>query len=120
MVKDNAIPLIKINDSISNAIVEMNSKRLGFVVVLDEQNKLFGIFTDGDLRRTLEKKIDFANTPIKDYTHQKCFTVLPDELATESLKIMKKNKINSLIVVNQEHDVIGCFNIHRIIDLNIN
>src|SRR5574344_385703 len=116
----NQIPLVKTNQSVAETIIEITEKKLGFAIVINEDNnKLVGIFTDGDLRRTLAQNIDLNNTKIGDVAHTNCITVRPYEKAADSLKLMQENFINGLVVISDHEHVLGAINIHDFITVGI-
>ena len=93
----------------------MTRKGLGMTVVLEADGRLAGVFTDGDLRRTLDRGIDVRNISIDSVmtTHGK--TARAEMLAAEALKIMEDNKINSLVVIDAEDRPIGALNMHDLL-----
>ncbi len=97
---------------VKTAILEMTRKKLGMTAVVDEANRVLGIFTDGDLRRLLEREADVHATPIQAAMTADCTTVTADRLASETVKIMQEKKINALLVVDQERRLIGALNMH--------
>ena len=100
--------------------MEITEKKLGFAVVINENTgKLEGIFTDGDLRRTLAQNIDLNKVTIGTVAHTNCITVKPDDKAIDSLKIMQANSINGLVVVSPGYEVVGAFNIHDLFNAGI-
>lgn len=111
----NEMPVVKQGTLLSKALLEITQKRLGMTTIVDEQNKLIGIFTDGDLRRVFDKDIDIHTTHIDRVmsTHSK--TVSPGLLAAEALHIMENYKITSLVVVNDMNQPIGIVHIHDIL-----
>ena len=120
MHTENQIPLVKTNQSVTETIIEITEKKLGFAIVINEDNnKLVGIFTDGDLRRTLAQNIDLNNTKIGDVAHTNCITVRPYEKAADSLKLMQDNCINGLVVISDDEQVLGAINIHDLIAVGI-
>src|SRR5574344_1283255 len=119
MVTGERIPVVKVTDTISNAIIEMTEKKLGFTAVVDASNILYGIFTDGDLRRILGESIDLNETLIDDVITKGCHTVRQEGMAVDSLKLMQEYSINNLIVVDSDNYIIGAFDLHQIIDLGI-
>lgn len=107
-------PKVFLNTSLKNIIVEITSKRLGATAVVDENNNALGIITDGDVRRMLERDIDFANITAKDiYTHN-AKTVEPNLLAIEALELMRINDISHLIISNN-NSYLGILHIHDLI-----
>lgn len=116
----NQIPLVNSNQTIAETIIEITEKKLGFAIVVDGNNgKLVGIFTDGDLRRTLSQNIDLNKTCIGEVVHTNCITIKPYEKASKSLKIMQDNCINGLVVVSDDGKVLGALNIHDLISAGI-
>jgi arabinose-5-phosphate isomerase len=93
-------------------LIEMTKKTLGMTTVVNEQNELCGIYTDGDLRRTLDQGIDLHHAPVKDCMSAHPITISTSLLASEALMLMEKYKITSLVVVNSHHQVEGVVHIH--------
>jgi arabinose-5-phosphate isomerase len=112
------IPVIKENDLLTRALIEMTRKNLGMTLVVNAQKKLLGIFTDGDLRRTLEKGLDVHTTTISKVMTKNCKTITLDILAAEALEIMEKNKITSLVVVKNQKPI-GVIHLHDILQAGI-
>jgi arabinose-5-phosphate isomerase len=108
----DAIPKVHIDALLSEALIEMTNKRLGMTAIVDDNDTVLGIFTDGDLRRALEKDIDFKRTPIKDVMTESGIQVTPDMLAAEALHLMEKHKIFPLLVTDKQHRLVGAFNMH--------
>ena len=114
------IPRVLAEMPLSEALVEMSNKRLGFVVVVDRHGTIEGIFTDGDLRRVLQQnRIELRSTPIGDVMSRGCTTVSPDILAAEALQVMEANKINALPVVDSDNRLIGAFNMHDLLHAGV-
>ncbi len=106
------IPQVTSEASISNALVEISAKGLGMTAIVDEQQQLKGIFTDGDLRRTLDQGHDLVNTAIANVMTLNCKTVKPHDLAAEAVQIMETNKVTGLLVLDDQQQLIGALNIH--------
>ena len=87
-------------------------KGLGMTAIVDKNNRIQGVFTDGDLRRTLDTGIDIHKTVISDVMHANCKTTTADVLAAEALHILEENKITSLLVADDDNRLIGALNIH--------
>ncbi|MGB1271655.1 MAG: KpsF/GutQ family sugar-phosphate isomerase [Endozoicomonas sp.] len=115
----NRIPVVRKGTKLGEALLEMTRKGLGMTSVIDEQNVLIGIFTDGDLRRALDHGVDPHNTPIDDVMTVKCTTISPDILAAEALKIMDDRKINALICVDEKRHAIGAINMHDLLKAGV-
>jgi arabinose-5-phosphate isomerase len=97
---------------LSDAILEMSRGRMGITAVLDREDRVLGIFTDGDLRRTLQKGVDLHATPIASVMTRGPRTISPDKLAAEAVQIMERHKVNQLLVVDREQRLIGALNMH--------
>lgn len=112
---DDSIPCVKTGTRLSVALIEMSQKRLGMTTIVDHDNKLIGIFTDGDLRRAFDMDIDIHKTLIDQIMTTKCKTVSPHLLAAEALHIMETYKITVLVVIDAERVPIGVVHIHDIL-----
>lgn len=115
MHRDNDIPAVKASASLRDALLEMTRKKLGMTAIVDDNNKVLGIYTDGDLRRTLDKNIDIHNASINDVMTTNCKTVKSNILAAEALKVMEDKKINSIIVVDDDDTLTGAINMHDLL-----
>lgn len=113
------IPIVKCDDIIKDALIEMSEKGLGMTAIVNSKNQLQGIFTDGDLRRILEQKIDIHNTKISDVMTTQCTTVNPDMLAAQALNIMENKRINGLLVVNESQQPIGALNMQDLLKAGV-
>jgi arabinose-5-phosphate isomerase len=113
------IPRVNDTSSIREALVEMTQKSLGMTSVVSPENKLVGIYTDGDLRRTLNKNLNINDTPIKHVMTESCKTILPDLLAMEALQIMETHKITSLLVVDDQRDLLGIAHLHDLLSAGL-
>mgnify|MGYP001544174782 FL=1 len=90
----------------------MTDKGLGMTAIVDADNSILGIYTDGDLRRTLDAGADVRTTLIRDVMHTNCKTTHANVLAAEALHILEENKITSLLVSDDDSVLIGALNIH--------
>ena len=108
------IPKVTADTPIKEALMEMTQKGLGMTTVLDANNGLLGIFTDGDLRRALDKDVDFHKTPVSDVMTTTCATIDPEKLAAEALQVMEEKKINALVSV-EDGRVVGVINMHDLL-----
>jgi arabinose-5-phosphate isomerase len=113
------IPRIKQEETIRSALVEMSKKGLGLVIIVDEKDKVLGVFTDGDLRRTLDLDVDIRNTATKEVMTSKCTILKPTMLAAEALHIAEKLRVNSFPVVDENNQLIGAFNLHDLFKAGI-
>ena len=105
------IPVVSSDDPLSTGLIEMSQKALGMTTVVDNKNQLAGIFTDGDLRRTLESSIDIKSTKMSDVMTVNPFVLPADTLAYSAVNLIQEKKITS-IIVTKENKVIGALNIH--------
>ncbi len=112
MRKGNEIPTVPVDASMAEAILEITRKRLGMTAVLGKDEKLVGIFTDGDLRRTIELVRDPKSTSIGDIMSTSPQTIGPKSLAVEAVEIMERRKVNQLLVVDDEGALVGALNMH--------
>jgi len=117
MHKGEQIPLVRQSALLSDALVEMSSKGLGMTGIIDQNNRLLGIYTDGDLRRTLSERISI-DTPISDVMTAKPVTAKPTMLAAELISLMKEKSINSLMVTD-ESGVVGALNMQDLLRAGI-
>ena len=111
----DAIPRVTEDTSLRDALLEMTAKRLGMTAVVDDRNRLTGLFTDGDLRRALDRALDIHATSIGAVMTPSPTTVPPGILAAEALQVMDSRKINGLIVVNEGHEPVGALNMHDLL-----
>ncbi len=107
-------PCVMKNENIQNAIINISQNRLGATVVLDENEKLLGIITDGDVRRMVEKGTPITALQAKDIMSHNPKTIESSELAVNAFNIMQKNKITSVVVL-EEGKYIGLIHIHDIL-----
>jgi arabinose-5-phosphate isomerase len=115
MHSGNQIPIVQESDSLRNALMEMTKKGLGMTAVVDAEDRLTGIYTDGDLRRTLDHGVDVHNCRISEVMTKGCVTASAGLLAAEGLQIMEERKINSLLIVDDNHRVVGALNMHDLL-----
>jgi len=107
-----ALPTVTRGTPLREALMEMTRKGLGMTVVLEEDGRLAGVFTDGDLRRTLDRNLDVHATPIEQIMTAHGKTVTADMLAAQALKIMEDHKIGALVVVDHTDRPVGAVNMH--------
>lgn len=112
---EERIPRVTPDLMLSDALVEMTAKSMGMTAVASSEGLVVGIFTDGDLRRALDRHTDPHTAPIRDVMTSDCVTVHPDILAAECLNIMEQRKINALLVVDHERRLVGALNMHDLL-----
>ena len=111
-----AIPRVHGDASASEALVEMSRKRLGMTAVVDADDTLLGIFTDGDLRRALDDaQLDLRTVPVRSLMARSPKTIGAHQLAVEAAHLMEAHKINALVVVDDANRVVGALNIHDLL-----
>ena len=109
------IPAVAESALLGDALVEMSRKGLGMTAIVDTDGRLTGIFTDGDLRRSLDRSVDVHATPVSQVMTQGCKTVAPEALAAEALQLMEAHKINAMLVTDAKRRVVGAFNMHDLL-----
>lgn len=109
------IPVVREDTLMREALLEMSRKGLGMTAIVDSEERLIGIFTDGDLRRTLDRNIDVHTTPVAEVMTRNCKSIKRDILAAEALNIMEERKINALIVTDSEKRLVGALNMHDLL-----
>jgi len=108
---DEQIPIVLQDNKLALGLIEMSEKALGMTAVINEKEELVGIYTDGDLRRTLEENVDIQTTLMREVMTQNCITVKPNLLAVKAVEIIQENTITSLVVV-EKNKIVGALNIH--------
>ncbi len=109
------IPKVSPQTTLGGALLEVSQKGLGMTTIVDSSGHMLGLFTDGDLRRTLDRAIDIHNTPIADVMTRNGKTIHDDQLAAEALNIMEELKINALPVINRRGELTGAINMHDLL-----
>lgn len=117
MITGDKVPIVNENTSLQTAILEITSKRLGATCVVDKEEKLIGIITDGDLRRAIEKKTNFANLKAKDVMGKSPKTISRNVLASTAIQMMETYKITQLICVDDDKRPIGMIHLHDLVNL---
>ncbi|MGM0569679.1 KpsF/GutQ family sugar-phosphate isomerase [Marinobacter sp.] len=115
MHTDDRIPRVRETTPLAGALLEISLKGLGMTTVVNEDGRLVGIFTDGDLRRTLDRSIDIQKTLIRDVMTRHGRVIHEDQLAAEALHIMEELKINALPVLNRDEELVGAINMHDLL-----
>ncbi|MDH4039220.1 MAG: KpsF/GutQ family sugar-phosphate isomerase [Gammaproteobacteria bacterium] len=110
-----AVPRVEPTTTLSEALLEISNKGLGMTTIVDAGGHLAGIFTDGDLRRTLKARIDINETPMGELMSTGTKTATPDMLAAEAMRIMEENEISSLVVVNEDRSIAGVIHLMHLL-----
>ncbi|MFA6063260.1 MAG: KpsF/GutQ family sugar-phosphate isomerase [Gallionella sp.] len=119
MRSDTRIPSVQEDVMLSTALLEMSRKGVGMTAIVDKNEVVLGIYTDGDLRRTLEKRLDFNTTPVRSVmsVHPRCISA--ESLAVEAVQLMEQYNINQMLVVNEQHQLVGALNMHDLLHAKV-
>jgi len=109
-----AVPRIGPDAPLSEGLLEMTRKSLGMTAVVDPAGHLLGVFTDGDLRRAVDRAVDIHHTPMRAVMTTDCKTIGPGALAAEAVRLMEQFKITALLVVDEHEVVVGALNVHNL------
>jgi len=112
------IPIVLKDTLLIDSLIVMSEKALGMVLVT-ENGKLAGIFTDGDLRRTLESNTEFQKLTIEDVMTKDCKSIEPQEPASMAMQMMEKYSLNSMPVVDSNNNIVGAINMHTLIQAKL-
>lgn len=115
MRRGDHIPRVIESAGLNEALIEMTQKSLGMTTVTNDQGQLLGIYTDGDLRRTLNRGLDIHNTKIKEVMTTNCKSLTQDKLAAEALHFMETYKITALTVIGENQTVVGIVHMHDLL-----
>ena len=108
----DAVPAVRESVTAMDAMREMSRGMMGMTAVVNAERQVIAIFTDGDLRRAIEKGVDLRNTPVAQVMTKNPRTIVPDHLAVEAVQIMERNKVNQLLVVDSQGVLAGALNMH--------
>jgi arabinose-5-phosphate isomerase len=112
---EGSVPRVSPATSVRAGLLEMSAKGLGMTTVVDSDGRLCGIFTDGDLRRALDRRVDVHETPIAEVMTRGGRTIGPDALAVDAARLIEEYRITSLVVVDPGQRVVGALNVHDLI-----
>jgi len=115
MHTEDEIPKVLQSASLRDALLEMTRKGLGMTAIVNQHNIMLGIYTDGDLRRTLDAEINLQQTPITEVMQRNCKTIGAESLAAEALQRMEQHKINALLVTDSNQRLLGALNMHDLL-----
>jgi arabinose-5-phosphate isomerase len=108
----DAVPAVKPDAPLTEALLEISQKGMGMTAVVDDAGRPVGVFTDGDLRRLIEKTQDFSRVVIRDVMHANPRRVHPEQLAVDAVAVMEEFRINQMLVVDQDDKLVGALHIH--------
>ena len=115
------LPKVSPNTPMNQVLYEISNKRLGLTTIVDEQDHLLGIFTDGDLRRLIDKQQGFdVNLPVSEVMTKKTSTISQEARAVEALQQLNQKKISQFVVVDDQNKVIGVISMHDLIQAGVN
>ncbi|QYF94753.1 KpsF/GutQ family sugar-phosphate isomerase [Massilia sp. PAMC28688] len=112
MRSGEAVPRVLADVPLATALLEITQKGMGMTAVVDEAGHPIGVFTDGDLRRLIERVQDFTKIVIRDVMHANPRRVRPEQLAVDAVHVMEENRINQMLVVDDEDRLVGALHIH--------
>jgi len=115
----DALPRVPLDAPLKEALLEMTRKGLGMTAVVDQAGRVTGIFTDGDLRRALEREIDLRQAKVASLMSPTPKTIGPDELAVTAVEKMDTLKINGLLVVDADNTLVGALNMHDLLKAGV-
>lgn len=113
------LPMVGGDAMLSDAILEISKKGVGMTAIVDAGQRVLGIYTDGDLRRTLEKKLDFGSTPVRDVMSANPRCIGPDSLAAEAVQMMEQYNISQMLVVDEQRKLVGALNMHDLLHAKV-
>lgn len=109
------VPAVPVGTPLAAGLLEMSRKGLGMTVVIDAGQRVAGVYTDGDLRRTLDRRVDVHAARIDEVMTRNCRTIGPRELAAEAVHLMETHRITALPVVDDEGRLVGALNVHDLL-----
>jgi arabinose-5-phosphate isomerase len=109
------IPKIAADTTLADGLIEVTRKGLGMTAIVDAQDRLLGVFTDGDLRRALDGSADLRKTRMDEVMTRHAKTVGPGSLAAEAVHVMETHRITALVVVDASGAVVGALNVHDLL-----
>ncbi|MBP6299927.1 MAG: KpsF/GutQ family sugar-phosphate isomerase [Arenimonas sp.] len=116
MHQGDDLPTVLANATVTEALLEMSQKRLGMTAIVDANNQLLGVFTDGDLRRAVNQgPINLNQTSVSSLMAKNPKTVLANRLAVEAAHLLEQYQINGLLVVDDQNRLVGALNIHDLL-----
>jgi arabinose-5-phosphate isomerase len=115
MRRGDDLPMVRPETSLPEGLLEMSRKRLGLTAVVDGDRHVVGIFTDGDLRRALDRSVDIHKSTMADVMTRGCRSIGPQELAAEAVLMMEKHAVNGLLVLDEQGVLVGALNVHDLL-----
>jgi arabinose-5-phosphate isomerase len=115
----DALPIVGLDASLLAALLESSKKGMAMTAVIDDDGRVAGIFTDGDLRRLIEKNHNFTDSLVADVMHCGPRSIGPDRLAAEAADLMEQFRINQLLVVDDDGKLVGALHIHDLTNAKV-
>jgi arabinose-5-phosphate isomerase len=115
MRRGKDLPTVRPETPLTEGLLEMSRKRLGLTAVVDAAGQVVGIFTDGDLRRALDRDLDVRATTMADVMTRGPRSIGPGELAAEAVLMMEKHSVNGLLVLDEAGRLVGALNVHDLL-----
>jgi arabinose-5-phosphate isomerase len=106
------VPMVTADAALTAALLEITRKGMGMTAIVDEQQRPIGVFTDGDLRRMIERVQDFTQIKIRDVMHANPRRIRPEQLAVDAVRVMEEFRINQMLVVDADDRLVGALHIH--------
>jgi len=113
------VPRVPVSATVRDALFQITAKRMGMTAIVNAQQQVMGIFTDGDLRRVLERPGDFRDLSIEAVMTRAPRTIGPDQLAVEAVELMERHRINQMLVTDQHGQLIGALNTHDLLSTKV-
>ena len=113
------LPMVNVDATLGEAILEISKKGVGMTAIVDASQHVVGIYTDGDLRRTLQKKLDFNTTLVRDVMSANPRCISPDSLAAEAVQTMEQYNISQILVVDESQKLVGALNMHDLLHAKV-
>ncbi len=119
MRSGDRLPMVPEEAMLGAAILEISKKGVGMTAIVDASQRVLGIYTDGDLRRTLQKQLDFNSTPVRTVMCATPRCIGPDELAATAVQVMEQHNISQILVVDGQHRLVGALNMHDLLHAKV-
>lgn len=115
MRRGTDIPRVRPDTPLGEGLLEMSRKGLGMTVIVDADDRVLGVFTDGDLRRALDREVNVHASTMRDVMTERAKTIRPRELAAEAVHLMELHRITSLPVTDDDGRIVGALNVHDLL-----
>jgi len=119
MAVKQELPLVQRTATVMQALFEISDKGLGMTGVIDDNNNLLGVFTDGDLRRALDKQVDIHKSTVEQVMTPNSVTMIQGKLAVDALNLMQQHKISAMFIVDDEKKPVGAIKMHTLLKAGV-